>query len=376
MNNKIIYLDYNATTPVSPEVRAEIIKCLEFFGNPSSAHIYGLNARNIVDSSRQQVSKLLGCKPDEIIFTSGGTESNNLAILGYMLQYKKGHIISSLIEHPAVLNPIMFLKEEGYDVTFVPVDSEGIIDPDDVKKSIRRDTRLITVMHANNETGTIQHINEVGKIARQHDIVFHSDGAQCVGKIETKVDDLLVDLYTIAGHKFYAPKGIGALFIRDGIRLQPVLRGASQEKGIRPGTENVPHIAGLGKACELASYGIDFYIEHNLNLTGIIYNTLLSALTIKFNGSYTHRLSNTLNISIGGIKAYQLVDMLRDSVAISSGSACHSGIAKPSLTLQCMGLSDDEAVSAIRISTGVYTTIEDVEESCKNIIKTVNKLKI
>ncbi|MCX8026298.1 MAG: cysteine desulfurase [Thermodesulfovibrionales bacterium] len=375
MNNEPIYLDYNATTPIAPQVKQEIVRCLDIFGNPSSSHRYGILARQIVDNARLQVSKLLGCNPDEIIFTSGGTESNNLAIVGYMLRFNKGHIISSLIEHPSVLNPLMLLKEEGYEVTFVPIGSDGIIDPDDIKRAIRSDTRLITVMHANNETGAIQHITEIGKIAKEHGIVFHSDGAQCLGKISTRVYDLNVDLYTIAGHKFYAPKGVGALFIRDGVEIQPVLRGAGQEKGIRPGTENVPYISGLGKACELVFDGITSFAEHSLMLTRTLYEMLLSCFPVKLNGSFTQRLPNTLNISIRGIKAHDLVATLSDSVAISAGSACHSGIPKPSLTLQSMGLTDD-ALSAIRVSTGIYTTIDDINEACKRLIKAVNKLKL
>ncbi|MFQ3573888.1 MAG: cysteine desulfurase family protein [Thermodesulfovibrionales bacterium] len=371
-----IYLDYNATTPLAPEVKHEITKNLDLFGNPSSLHSYGLAAREVVSIARCNVAKSLGCKPDEIIFTSGGTESNNIAILGYMLRFDKGHIISSLIEHPSVLNPLMFLREEGYDVTFLPVDHEGLINPDDVKKAIRRDTRLITVMHANNETGTIQYIREIGNIARQFGIAFHSDGAQCLGKIRTMVDEMHVDLYTIAGHKFYAPKGIGALYIRDGTEIYPVLKGASQERGIRPGTENVAYISGLGKACELAHDNLSFNIEHNSKLTKIIYETLYGNLSVRLNGSFKHRLPNTLNLSVKGINAHQLVTVLADSVAISSGSACHSGVSKPSLTLQSMGVSDYDALSAIRISTGIYNTVEDIEESCKIIIKAVNKLKL
>lgn len=377
MNNELIYLDYNATTPIAPQVKQEIVRCLDIFGNPSSSHRYGILARQIVDNARLQVSKLLGCNPDEIIFTSGGTESNNLAIVGYMLRFNNGHIISSLIEHPSVLNPLMLLKEEGYEVTYVPIGSDGIIDPDDIKKAIRRDTRLITVMHANNETGAIQHIIEIGKIAKEHGIVFHSDGAQCVGKISTRVYDLNVDLYTIAGHKFYAPKGVGALFIREGIEIQPVLRGAGQEKGIRPGTENVPYISGLGKACELALDGIKNFADHNINLTRTLYDILLSSnLSVRLNGSFAQRLPNTLNISIKGIKAHDLIGLLSDKVAISAGSACHSGIPKPSLTLQSMGLNDDDALSSIRVSTGIYTTKDDINEACKRLIKAVNKLKL
>ena len=366
-DNLPIYLDHNATTPIDKEVKETITNSLDVFGNPSSIHYYGIKAKELIDSSRQSVASVLSCKKDEIIFTSGGTESNNLAIFGVAILKGKGHIISSSIEHPSVMMPLKRLRDNGYTVTLLPVDSKGLINPDDVKKTIKKDTILISIMHANNETGMIQPINEISKIARDKEILFHSDGAQCVGKIETNMDSLGVDLYTVAGHKLYAPKGVGAIFLKGGVKISPFCIGAGHEKGIRPGTENTIGIVGLGKACEIAKRDFAERYNHNKLLTSRIYESFLSNLSIKLNGSINDRLPNTLNVSIKGISANELVYKLKDKVALSSGSACHSGVCKPSPVLKAMCLSDEDALSAIRISTGRGNSLEDINLALKAI---------
>ncbi|MCX8070196.1 MAG: cysteine desulfurase [Thermodesulfovibrionales bacterium] len=362
-----IYLDYNATTPLDEEVKQSIIESLDVFGNPSSIHYYGQQAKELIEKSRQSVAQLLCCKSDEIIFTSGGTEANNLAIFGVAYSKGSGHIITSSIEHPAVMMPIKKLSDNGFVVTYLPVDSKGIIDPDDVKKAIRHNTILVSIMHANNETGMIQPIKEIGNITKPRGIVFHSDGAQSVGKVETDMDLLGVDLFSLAGHKLYAPKGVGALFIREGLNINPFCLGAGHERGLRPGTENIIGISGLGKACEVAKRDFQTLYDHNLSMTNFIYNSLLSNLPIRINGMMDNKLPNTLNVSILGISANDLIIKLKDMVALSSGSACHAGVCKPSYVLKAMGLTDEEALSAIRFSTGKFTNLFMVEKALESI---------
>lgn len=353
-----IYLDYNATTPLDEEVKGAIIESLEIFGNPSSIHYYGKQAKELIDKSRQSVAQLLSCKVEEVIFTSGGTESNNLAIFGVARAKGSGHIVTSVIEHPAIMMPLKRLKDSGFSITYLPVDGKGVVNPDDVKKAIKKDTILVSIMHSNNETGMIQPIEDIGKITRQREILFHSDGAQSVGKLKTDMDLFGVDLFSVAGHKLYAPKGVGALYIREGVNIVPFCLGAGHERGLRPGTENLIGIAGLAKACEIAKRDFTERLNHNLNLTNYIYQYLMSKdLSIKLNGSLDGRLSNTLNISIKGISAKNVVFDLKDKVALSAGSACHSGICKPSYVLKAMGVSDEDALSSIRFSTGKDSSI-------------------
>ncbi len=372
--NRPIYLDHNATTPLDPEVKAEIVRALEIFGNPSSVHAFGREARVLIDKSRQSVAALLNCSPDEVLFTSGGTESNNLAIFGVTLKKGKGHIISTCIEHPAILNPLRRLEGQGFKVTYLPVDSNGIVDPERVKRAVTKETILITIMHSNNETGMIQPIKEIGTFARENGIPFHTDASQGVGKVYVDVNDLFVDLLTVAGHKFYGPKGVGALYVRRGTALEPFTLGAGHESGLRPGTENILGIAGLGKACEVAKRDLKKWIDHNLNLTSMLYEGIFSKLEARLNGAVDGRLPNTLNVSIKGIKGYEFVELLKDEVAFSAGSACHSGQCIPSTVLMAMGLKEAEALSAIRLSTGKDNTTDELSIAIELLLQKYSKL--
>ncbi|WP_297209054.1 MULTISPECIES: cysteine desulfurase family protein [Thermodesulfovibrio] len=363
----MIYLDYNATTPIEPRVKEEMIRILDEFGNPSSAHKFGRKARQLVEESRYKVAKLLGAQPQEIVFTSGGTESNNLAIFGRALCFERGHIITSCIEHPATLNPCRQLQRMGYDVTYLPVNSQGVLDPDDLRRAIRKDTILVSIMHSNNETGVLQPIKEIGEILREREIPFHTDCAQSIGKIPVSVSELNVTMVSLAGHKFYAPKGIGALYVKEGFIIKPIMFGGGHERGVRPGTENVPYIAAFAKACEIINCEFDEIEKHLRAITDIIWERLSRIERVKLNGQGTPRLPNTLNISISDIKAEQFVKRLDGRIAISAGSACHSGVEKPSHVLVAMGLTEKEALSSIRISTGKFNTVEEIKEASEII---------
>jgi cysteine desulfurase len=363
MEAQRIYLDFNASTPIAPEV-AEAMRpfLLEHFGNPSSQHWAGIPAKEAVEHARQQVAELLQCSPGEIVFTSGGSESNNHAIKGvfFALREKGTHVITTQIEHPAVINPCRFLEKFGAEVTFVPVDRHGEVDPQDIQKAITPRTILITVMHANNEVGTIQPIEEISKIARERGIVFHTDAAQSVGKIVTKVDDLTVDLLSIAGHKVYAPKGIGALYIRKGTPIEPLIHGAGHELGRRAGTENVLLIVGLGKACEVAKRYVDD--DRICTMRDRFWKLLQDNFGEKvvLNGHPLHRLPNTLNVSFVGKAGGEILSRL-DGVAASTGAACHSGSVELSPVLKAMGITPEVGMGAIRFSLGRTTTIQELE---------------
>jgi cysteine desulfurase len=363
MEAQKIYLDFNASTPIAPEV-AEAMKPFlsQHFGNPSSQHWAGIPAKEAVEHARQQVAELLECSPGEIVFTSGGSESNNHAIKGvfFTLREKGSHIITTQIEHPAVINPCRFLETLGAEVTFVPVDRYGKVDPQDIQKAITPKTILITVMHANNEVGTIQPIEEISKIARERGIVFHTDAAQSVGKIVTKVDDLRVDLLSIAGHKVYAPKGIGALYIRKGTPIEPLIHGASHESGRRAGTENVLLIVGLGKACEVAKtyLGDDRICTMRDRFWKLLQDNFGEKVVL--NGHPLHRLPNTLNVSFVGKAGGEILSRL-DGVAASTGAACHSGSVELSPVLKAMGISPEVGMGAIRFSLGRTTTVQELE---------------
>ncbi|RJQ49077.1 MAG: cysteine desulfurase [Nitrospiraceae bacterium] len=367
----IIYLDNNATTPLAPEVCNAIAECLKInFGNPSSGHAYGSTAKNAVQHAREQLAGLIGASPDEIIFTSGGTEANNMAIFGTARRFRSGHIITSCTEHPAVLKPLNELQKRGYRVTYLPVDSYGLVDPSAVMKNIRKDTFLITVMHSNNETGTLQPVKEIGKIAKERRILFHCDAAQSVGKVPVNVKSLHVNLLTIVSHKFYGPKGVGALYIRKGTDLLPILYGASHEKGLRPGTENVCSIAGLGKASELARKEIKHRVAHMKKLSRMMLEELHRQIPgVKLNGHPLKRLPNTLNISFPNITGSALLERLRNDIAASTGSACHEGKHTPSAVLKAMGLSDERALGAVRFSLGRDTTEQQIKKAVKAIVK-------
>ena len=374
--SKIIYLDNNASTPLSPDVADTMSSCLRSnFGNPSSAHPYGEAAKSAVERARKQVAELVKATPEEIIFTSGGTEANNMSVLGTALRFKSGHIISSCIEHPSVMNPLRYVEELGYKVTYLPVDKYGIVDPDIFKKHIKENTILITIMHSNNETGSIQPIAEIGKIASSHGIVFHCDAAQSAGKIPVDVRRLNVDLLTIVSHKFYGPKGSGALYIRRGIELKPIMFGASHEKGLRPGTENVCSIAGLGSAAELAKKEMSARVNSMRELSLVLYNRLLKEIPgIKLNGHPSKRLPNTLNLSFPDIQGHVLLAKLKNELAASTGSACHEGKHKPSAVLKAMGLSDREALSAVRLSLGIHNTEAQIRRALRAIVRAYRNL--
>ena len=334
----------------------------QHFGNPSSQHWAGIPAKEAVEHARQQVAELLQCSPDEIVFTSGGSESNNHAIKGvfFALREKGNHIITTQIEHPAVINPCRFLEKLRAEVTFVPVDRYGRVDPQDIQKAITPRTILITVMHANNEVGTIQPIEEISKIAKERGIVLHTDAAQSVGKIVTKVDDLRVDLLSIAGHKLYAPKGIGSLYIRKGTPIEPLIHGAGHESGRRAGTENVLLIVGLGKACDVAKryVGDDRICSMKDRFWKLLQDNFGEKVVL--NGHPVHRLPNTLNVSFVGKAGGEILSRL-DGVAASTGAACHSGSVELSPVLKAMGISPEVGMGAIRFSLGRITTVQELE---------------
>ena len=363
MEARKIYLDFNASTPIAPEV-AEAMKPFlsHHFGNPSSQHWAGIPAKEAVEIAREQVADLLRCSPNEIVFTSGGSESNNHAIKGvfFALREKGNHIITTQIEHPAVINPCRFLEKLGAEVTYVPVDRYGSVDPQDIQRAVTLRTILITVMHVNNEIGTIQPIEEISKIAKKHGILFHTDAAQSMGKIETNVDKLRVDLLSVAGHKLYAPKGIGALYIRKGTAIEPLIHGAGHESGRRAGTENVLLIVGLGKACEVAKRHLND--DRILDLRNRFWKLLQDNFGEKviLNGHPVHRLPNTLNVSFVGKAGGEILSRL-DGVAASTGAACHSGSVELSPVLKAMGISPVVGMGAIRFSLGRTTTVQELE---------------
>jgi len=367
MKTQRIYLDFNASTPIAPEVARAMKPFLkQHYGNPSSLHWAGAPAKEAIEHARKQVASLLQCEPEEIVLTSGGSESNNHAIKGvfFALKEKGNHIITTQIEHPAVLNPCRFLEKLGAEVTYVGVDQYGRVDPKEIEKAIHPKTALITVMHANNEVGTIQSIEEISKIARKHGIVFHTDAAQSVGKIKTHVNGLGVDLLSVAGHKIYAPKGVGALYIREGTPIEPFIHGAGHESGRRAGTENVLLVVGLGKACEIAKKYIDN--RKIQSLRDRFWEKLQKTFGDKvvFNGHPIYRLPNTLNISFVGKVGGEILSQL-NGVAASTGAACHSGSVDLSPVLKAIGISPEVGMGAIRFSLGRTTTVEELNKVIK-----------
>ena len=372
-SNKPIYLSYNTTTPIDPDVVKAMKPYLqEHFGNPSSAYQYGRSSKEAVAKARQQVSELISARPEGIIFTSGGSESDNHAILGVALaNSKKGkHVVTSRVEHPAVIETCRYLQDRlGFNVAYLPVDGFGSVSPEDVESAIRKDTILITIMHANNEVGTVEPIEEIGEIARRKGILFHTDAAQSCGKIEVDVDRLNVDLLTIAGHKMYAPKGVGALYVREGTSIDSFVHGAGQEMGRRAGTENVPYIAGLGAASEIASKNLPAFGERVGTLRDQLHRRILDQIgkeRIRLNGHPVKRLPNTLNISVAGVIGEHLLAEI-PGIAASTGSACHSGSFLPSEVLLEMGLTKEEALGALRLSLGRWSNIQEVEDASRRI---------
>jgi len=374
---KPIYLDYNATTPISEEVADAMRPFLdEYFGNPSSSHYYGIQTHNAVEKARKQIAELINCDTSEIVFTSGGTESNNYAIKGIALanRQKGNHIITSSIEHPAVIEVCKYLEKQGFEITYLPVDKFGLVSIEEVEKAIRPSTILISIMHANNEVGSIQPIKEIAALAHENGIFMHSDAAQSLGKIKADMQEMNVDLLSIAGHKLYAPKGIGALYIRKGVVLEKLIHGANHERNLRAGTENVLEIVGLGKACELANQHLDINAKHYQEMRDLLHKQLLESLpNIQLNGHPEKRLPNTLNISFPNIEANSLIAALPD-IAASAGAACHSHGITISQVLKAMNLAENYAMGSIRFSTGRYNSRGSITIAAKMIIDAVRKL--
>jgi cysteine desulfurase len=364
-----IYLDFNASTPIAPEVATAMRPLLEgHYGNPSSAHWAGQPAHAALDSARSEVAALLACSPDEIVFTSGGTESNNLAIKGayFAARGLGNHIVTSQVEHPSTAGPCRFLERFGAEVTYVPVDAAGRINPDDVRRAITDRTVLVTIMHANNEVGTIQPIEEIGRIARDRGVLMHTDAAQSVGKIPTRVDALGVDLLSVAGHKLYAPKGVGALYVRRGVVLEPLIHGAGHECGRRAGTESAFLATGLGAACALARS--DDRTHEIRRMRDRLWAELRAVFgdQVVLNGHPTLRLPNTLNVSFIGRVGADILARL-DGVAASTGSACHAGRVEHSPVLTAMAVPSSTRMGAIRFSLGRTTTDDEITDVVRRL---------
>ena len=372
-----IYLDYNATTPIDPAVAEAMLPYVHgLFGNPSSGHSFGLAAREGVDLARQQVSAMLGCSEDDLIFTSGGTEANNHAIKGVAGAYRHrgNHIITSAVEHPAVTEVCGYLEGQGIQTTYLPVDEYGMVDPRQVEEAITPETVLVTIMHANNEVGTIQPIAEIAEIAHRHGVLVHSDCAQSIGKIPVKVDDLGVDLLSVAGHKLYAPKGIGALYIRPGVQLEKLMHGASHEGNRRAGTENIILMAGLGKACELIEQNLDEYSTHMAAMRDRLEQGLLaSGHDARVNGHPEKRLPNTSSVGLRELEADRILFGLA-TVAASAGAACHSDQVELSHVLEAMRVPTEYAMGTLRLSVGRFTTEDEIDRAIAEITETVARL--
>lgn len=372
-----IYLDYNATTPVAPEVVEAVVGALrDAWGNPSSVHAYGVRARHAVEQARGRVAELIGCDPDEVIFTSGGTESDNAAVFGVTeaLRDRGRHLIVSAVEHPAIGAACDELARRGFSVSRVPVDGAGRVRPADVESAIQPDTVLISIMHAQNETGVIQPVREIAALARKRDIVMHSDAAQSVGKIPVNVDALGVDLLTVAGHKLYAPKGVGALYLRRSTPFASFLRGAGHESGRRAGTEATPAIVGLGAACALAGRELDGSRAHQAGLRDRLQETLARAFpNLVVHGRSAERLPNTLSVAIPGVPAAALIAAL-PGIATASGSACDAGSGHVSAALAAMGVADDIARSTLRLTVGRPTTRDEIDSAAASIIEAARTL--
>ena len=384
-----IYLDYNATTPIDPQVAEAMLPFVKgglngLFGNPSSGHSFGLAAREGVDTARKQVAGMLGCDIDGLIFTSGGTEANNHAISGVAGAYRErgNHIITSAVEHPAVTEVCRHLEGRGYRVTYLSVDEYGMVDPQQVEAAITPETLLVTIMHANNEVGTVMPIAEIADIAHRHGALLHSDCAQSVGKIPVRVDDLGVDLLSIAGHKLYAPKGIGALYIRPGVRLEKLMHGANHEQDRRAGTENVIEMAGLGRACELIEQNLSAYAAHMAAMRDRLERGLLDsgsgsnwrcAAGARVNGHPEKRLPNTSSISFRGVEADRVLASL-PTVAASAGAACHSDRVEVSHVLAAMNVPEEYAMGTFRLTVGRFTTEDEIDRAVAEIREVVGSL--
>jgi len=375
----LIYLDYNATTPHDPAVIEAMRPFLEIhFGNPSSAHMYGQVTHRAVETARVQVAQMLNCLPDEVVFTSGGTEANNFALKGLAFARSDlgNHIVTTQIEHPAVTAVCAWLETQGFEVTYLPVDQTGCVDVDDVEAAVLPETILISVMHANNEVGTIQPIEDIASLAQERQIAFHTDAAQSVGKVGVDVAALGVDLLSVAGHKLYAPKGVGVLFVREGIELEKFMHGAGHEKGWRAGTENVLEVVGLGKACEIITTDLGMHHAYFKGLRDRLENILVAGLAdVRINGHLEYRLPNTLSVSFLDVNADEVLSEMGEDIAASAGAACHSGQVTVSHVLTAMGVPTEWAKGTLRFSVGRFTTRKDVERAGEIIVNTIEKLR-
>jgi len=376
VTDRPIYLDYNATTPLDPEVIAAMQPYLtDRFGNPSSAHQYGSQAKNAIERARAQVAALLFCQPEEIVFTSGGTESNNAAIKGiaWSRRHLGNHIITSQVEHSSVTAVCQFLERQGFQVTYLPVDSLGRVEPEAIERAIRPETVLITVMHANNEVGAIQPLEAIVHMAHDRGVIVHSDAAQTAGKIPTDAGLIGVDLLSVAGHKIYGPKGVGALYVRSGLALEPLLHGAGQEFGQRPGTENVLEIVGFGVACELAKRDMHRNYAHLRDLRNRLCDGLKEHIPdVRMNCDVNHSVPNTLSICFKNIDSHRLLAAMQDRVAASTGSACHSQDAKISFVLKAMNVPVEWARGTVRFSVGRFTTASEIDAAVGAIASAVD----
>jgi cysteine desulfurase len=379
-SKKYIYFDHAATTPVLPEVVQAVNECFtNFYGNASEPHLPGRQAKEILESSRQAVAQVLGAKDSEITFTGGGTESDNLALFGIAEAYsgRGNHIITSEIEHPAVLMPLKFLARKGFKITSLPVDKYGMVDPSDVKKALKDNTILVTIMHANNIVGTIQPIEEIGRLLADKDVIFHTDAVQTFCNADTTVDRLGVDLLSISGHKIYGPKGVGALYMRKGTKIIPLILGGGQEKGRRSGTENIPGIAGLASAARAGFKTLDERIAKLTAMREYLKTELLKNIDdVRFNGHPVHRLPGNCNFSFKFIEGEAIVLRLdMAGIAASSGSACSSSSMKPTHTLMAMGLSGEDAFGSLRITLGFENTYEEIDYFLETIKKIIMDLR-
>jgi cysteine desulfurase len=383
-----VYLDYNATTPVEPQVLNSMLPYFSAdFANASSIHTPGQRARSAVETAREQVGALIGARPQEIVFTSGGTESDNHAIFGVaqpILAVRSSpakatapHIITTAIEHEAVFNACQALETQGVSVTYLPVDRQGLVDPESVRRAIRPETFLITVMHANNELGTLQPLEQMGRIAKEHKVYFHTDAVQSAGKIPIDVNALNVDLLSISGHKLYAPKGVGALYVRSGTRLRQLLYGGHHQRGFRPGTENVAGIVGLGKAAEIARDALPSDAQQVSTLRDKLECGLVERIQqVHVNGGSAPRTPNTTNVMFAGIEGEALVIALDlKGLACSVGAACSSGAVEPSHVLTAIGLSQEEAKSSLRFSLGRHTTESEIDFALEVIPAAASQLR-
>jgi len=377
-----VYLDYNATTPVEPEVLDAMLPYFSAeFGNAASIHTFGQKARAAVETAREQVAALIGARPQETVFTSGGTESDNHAIFGIVAASSspgaRPHVITSFVEHEAVLNACQALEKQGVDVTYLPVDQDGQIDLEQLRGALRPQTVLITIMHANNELGTVQPLKEIGRIAKQADVYFHTDAVQSAGKIPIDVNQLQVDLLSLSGHKLYAPKGIGALYVRGGTRLRQLLYGGHHQRGFRPGTENVPGIVGLGKAAELARHSLANDARRLSALRDQLEHGLLNRVPhSRINGRRAPRTPNTTNLVFPGVEGEALLIALDlKGLACSTGAACSSGAVEPSHVLTAIGLPAEEARASLRFSLGRHTTQADIDFALSVVPAAVAQLR-